>query len=87
MPTLTFLNNPQSIELPQDASLQECDSVLSFGCRAGACGACVIEITDGIKNLSIMENDEKDFLEFLGLNDGAHRLACQCTILGNVTIK
>ncbi|EKD91976.1 MAG: ferredoxin [uncultured bacterium] len=87
MPTVTFLSNSQSFELPRGASLQECDSILSFGCRAGACGACVIEIVDGQNNLSVMESDEKDFLEFLGLNNGSHRLACQCVILGSVTIK
>lgn len=87
MPTISFLNEDQVLELPKGASLQECDSVLSFGCRGGVCGACVIEVADGMKNLSIMERDEKDFLTFLGLNDDLHRLACQCTILGSVTIK
>ena len=87
MPTITFLSSTQSLELPKGASLQECDSVLSFGCRSGACGACVIEVADGMNNLSIMSRDEKDFLEFLGLNNGVHRLACQCAILGSVTIK
>ena len=87
MPTITFLNNPHSFELPKGASLQECDSILSFGCRAGACGACVIEITEGMDNLSAMSDGEKDFLAFLGLNDGAHRLACQCVVSGGVTIK
>ena len=87
MPIITFVSAHAALALPQNTSLQECDSILSFGCRAGACGACVIEIAEGMHNLSSMGFDEKDFLELLGLNDGKHRLACQCTILGNVTIK
>lgn len=87
MPTITFLSDGQVLELPKGASLQECDSILSFGCRSGACGACVIEVVDGMKNLSTIGQDEKDFLTFLGLSDDAHRLACQCVVLDSVTIK
>lgn len=75
------------IEVPLNTALTELDDYISFGCRAGACGACAIEIIKGSENLSAMDEDEKAFLDELALGESIYRLACQCKVLGNVKIK
>lgn len=54
-----------------------------FGCYAGACGACKIEILSGEDNLSELTEKETE----AGL-DKKNRYACQCKIKGGeVEIK
>lgn len=62
------------------------DSV-SFGCKVGACGACVVEVVEGLMNLGIKGSDEQRFLEVLGYSGEAFRLACQCRLNGAVRIR
>ncbi|RQS07946.1 ferredoxin [Burkholderia sp. Bp9002] len=86
---------PQEIEvpLPPGSSLTELEFELygqesiPFGCKAGTCGACVIEILAGGPQLGEKGNDERDFLERLGYPGDAFRLACQCRVNGPVTIR
>ena len=55
-----------------------------FACTEGVCGTCVIEVVDGMENLSPFTQEEKDFL---GEQD-KERLACQCKIkCGLVKLK
>lgn len=49
-----------------------------FACTEGVCGTCVIEVTEGMDNLTEMTQEEKDFL---GEQD-SERLACQCRMKG-----
>ncbi len=55
-----------------------------FACTEGVCGTCVVEVEEGMDNLSPFNQEEADFL-------GAcknERLACQCKLLqGNVKLK
>ena len=54
-----------------------------FSCEDGVCGTCLIEVEDGMDNLSICTKKEKN----MGI-DGNFRLACQCKIKdGEVKIK
>ena len=46
-----------------------------FACEDGMCGTCVIEIIEGMQNLSERNEKEND----MGLSEN-QRLACQCTI-------
>ena len=46
-----------------------------FGCKDGLCGTCLIEVTEGMENLSPRTDQEND----MGLRDN-WRLACQCKI-------
>ena len=56
---------------------------IAFGCEDGVCGTCMIEIEEGMENLSELNKKEKD----LGL-DGKYRLGCQCSIKsGLVKVK
>ena len=45
-----------------------------FACTEGVCGTCVIEVVQGMENLSPFTQEEKDFLG----EQGIERLACQC---------
>lgn len=55
-----------------------------FACSEGVCGTCVIEVVEGMENLSPFNDAETDFLGDLG----TERLACQCKINGGcVRIK
>ncbi len=55
-----------------------------FACTEGVCGTCVIEVTEGMENLSSFTQEEQDFLGELG----HERLACQCKLSGGcVKIK
>lgn len=74
-------------ELPNNTPLTELDSILNFGCRNAVCGACAIEVINGGDNLSAMQDNEFHFLNNLGLNTSSYRLACQCKVMGNITIK
>jgi ferredoxin len=60
---------------------------LIFGCRAGACGICVIEVTEGMENLSRCEANEAGLLEALGFHQQSMRLACQCRLHGDIVIN
>lgn len=59
---------------------------LRFGCCQGQCGTCVIKVEKGHDNLSRMTEQEKATLSAKQL-EPACRLACQCALLGDVTIQ
>lgn len=86
---------PQDAEvyLPKGNALTELEFELHgqesipFGCKAGACGACVIEVLEGIGNLGEQKEDELSFLTMLGYSGEEFRLACQCRLNGTVKIR
>lgn len=56
---------------------------VSFGCRKGVCGACVVEVLEGMENLSEKSSSESNF----DMREG-DRMMCQCSITsGEVAIK
>ncbi|MCB1118758.1 MAG: (2Fe-2S)-binding protein [Chlamydiia bacterium] len=86
MPKLTFEHNGEEVELAEDASIAEvCEEQgVPFACTEGVCGTCVIEVKEGMENLSEPTQEEDDFL---GADTCQERLACQCKIRkGNVKI-
>lgn len=75
-----IVENGSSLEAP----CEECG--VPFACSGGICGSCIIEIQEGMENLSEPTQAE---INFLG-NDGVlkERMACQCSIEdGTVRIK
>ena len=72
--------NEEEVELEDGASLQEaCEEAgVPFACTEGVCGTCVIEVHEGMENLSEPTQEE---LDFLGETE-VERLACQCKIKG-----
>ncbi len=86
MAHLNFKDTGDSFDLPDGSPLQEaCEEAgVPFACTEGICGTCVIEVLDGMENLSPFNQAEEDFLG----KQGCERLACQCRIhQGNVTVK
>lgn len=70
--------NEEEVELEDGVPLKEpCEEAgVPFACTEGVCGTCVIEVKEGMENLSEMTQEE---LDFLGETDD-ERLACQCNI-------
>jgi ferredoxin len=86
MPKLIFEDNQEEFEIPEDGSIIEaCEQAgVPFACTEGVCGTCVIEVTEGMENLSDFNQAEADFLGELD----RERLACQCRIKrGCVKVK
>ncbi len=86
MPKLIFENTGEEKELDEDSPIQEmCEEAgVPFACTEGVCGTCVIEVVEGMENLSNFTQEEKDFLG----DQDRERLACQCKIkCGSVKIK
>ena len=86
MAKLIFEPTGEEREINDNSALQEaCEEAgVPFACTEGVCGTCVIEIVDGMNNLSPITQEEKDFLG----EQETERLACQCKIAGGcVKIK
>lgn len=90
MPILTVKTDKKNINVELGASIIDVceneETSILFGCRDGACGACMIRVVENPNHLSKMEEHEKDFLETMAARED-ERLACQCKVLGDVTIE
>ena len=90
MPTLTIKTDRKSIEVEKGAAIidicEQHETSILFGCRDGACGACMVRVVANPQHLSAMEEHERDFLETMAARDD-ERLACQCKVLGDVTLE
>jgi ferredoxin len=90
MPTLTIKTDKKNIDVEAGAAIidvcENHDTSILFGCRDGACGACMVRVVENPQHLSSMEEHERDFLETMAARDD-ERLACQCKVLGDVTIE
>jgi ferredoxin len=77
---IIFDNTEEESVLPDGSPITEvCEEAgVPFACTEGVCGTCVIEVCEGMENLSSFTQEEQDFL---GEQD-RERLACQCKILG-----
>ncbi|MBM3207708.1 MAG: (2Fe-2S)-binding protein [Chlamydiae bacterium] len=80
MGKIIFDNTKEEVELDDGCPIaQVCeDAGVPFACTEGVCGTCVIEVVDGMENLSEFTQEEMDFL---GEQD-RERLACQCKLKG-----
>ncbi len=90
MPKVTITTDSKTIDVADGYALidlsEEHDTSILFGCRDGACGACMVKVLEGAQNLSPMQEDEKDFLETMAA-EPHERLACQCKVFGDVTLE
>lgn len=84
MPKITLQSTGQSVEgqkgQPLKQIIQDNGWAVPFACENGICGTCLIKIVSGGESLSPISEQEQMTLEAMGLNDGQHRLACQCEI-------
>lgn len=86
MAKLIFQDTKEEVEIPDGEEIASvCEQAgVPFACTEGVCGTCVIEVTEGMENLSDFNQAEADFLGDLQ----KERLACQCRIRGGcVRIK
>lgn len=90
MPKVQITTDDMTIEVAEGYALidmcEDYDTSILFGCRDGACGACMVRVLEGAENLSPMKDDEKDFLETLAA-EPEERLACQCKVYGDVKLE
>ena len=90
MPNLTIKTDKKTITVEHGALIidvcENQDTSILFGCRDGACGACMVRVLEHPENLSSIDDNEKDFLETMAARED-ERLACQCRILGDVTVE
>ena len=59
---------------------------ITFGCRRGECGACLIRVHDNPSHLHAPDVRERHVLDVLRAEPG-WRLACQCVIANDVRIS
>ena len=94
MPTVEFYFEKKKVEVGMNANLRGValahdidiyEGPFKFtNCHGlGLCGTCVVEILDGMQNLSPRTKAEENKLK--GLSPTL-RLACQCLVRGDVTV-
>lgn len=90
MPKVTIVTDDKTIDVPEGYALidmcEDYETSILFGCRDGACGACMVRVLEGAENLSPMQDDERDFLETMAAEPN-ERLACQCKVRGDVKLE
>lgn len=90
MPKVTITTDKKTIDVVDGYALidmcEDHDTSILFGCRDGACGACMVKVISGAEKLSPMQDNEKDFLETMAARPD-ERLACQCKVYGDVTLE
>ena len=84
MAKIIFEDTDSSVEVSDNSTIREpCEEAgVPFACSEGICGTCVIEVSEGMENLTDFTEEEEDFLGDLD----EERLACQCKIKGG-TVK
>lgn len=86
MGRLIFEHSGEEIQVPDgEGIITFCEEAgVPFACTEGVCGTCVIEVSEGMENLTAPTQEEKDFFG----DEGKERLACQCKLKqGCVKIK
>lgn len=74
---------------PLSLHLNAANSPLLFGCRAGLCGTCVIEVLEPSEENSpgAPSDDERDVLAIYAPDRPNARLACQIRATGPIKIR
>lgn len=86
MAKIIFIDLNEEFDVPDGSGLTEpCQKVgIPFACSEGVCGSCIVEVVEGMENLTEYTQEEEDFLGPLD----TERLACQCSIKqGTVKLK
>lgn len=75
-----IFNDEEEVEVPDGAPVKSvCEEAgVPFACEEGVCGTCIIEVEEGMENLSAFTEEEFDFLG----EQETERLGCQCRIKG-----
>ncbi|MFZ5877340.1 MAG: FAD-binding oxidoreductase [Nitrospirota bacterium] len=90
MPNVVFRQSGQAFSCePGDYLLDLVEAhggTIKFSCRAGACGACVIDVSATPDGLNPMSARERRTLESVGADLSKHRLACVTRVMGDLEI-
>lgn len=79
-------NEEEEFDIPPGSPIKSyCEEAgVPFACEEGVCGTCVIEVEEGMENLSEFTQEEADFLG----EQETERLACRCKIKsGSVKVR
>lgn len=91
MPKITFKNTNQQAIITAGGAIKDATKdqgwPIAYGCEDGVCGTCIVKVAEGKENISPMEEQEAQTLEMMCMNDGEHRLCCQCKANGDVAIE
>ena len=88
MAKLIFENTDEEKEMQDGESIASaCEEAgVPFACTEGICGTCIVEVAEGMDNLSEPSQAELDFLGDEGVKK--ERMSCQCKIKsGTVKIR
>jgi ferredoxin-NADP reductase len=90
MPKVSFKQSGQTVACePGDYLLDVAEAHgggITFSCRAGACGACVIDVSSTPDGLNPMSARERRTLESVGADLTRHRLACITRVMNDLEI-
>ncbi len=90
MPILTVMPEGKTFTVPMNARFLDIAfdqaTGLLFGCRAGACGTCMLRVVANPENISPIRKSERHFLDAVGAS-ADKRLACVSRIIGDVTVE
>lgn len=88
MPKVTFEHTNKSIEAGEGEWLydvsENAEGGIPFSCKAGACGTCATEVTEGRENLGEQSAREIRTLTSQGLDPSTYRLPCLCDVHGDI---
>ena len=75
-----IFNKDEVIQVKDDSPIEQaCEEAgVPFACSGGICGTCIVEVVDGMENLSDPTQAELNFLGEEGVCK--ERMACQCHI-------
>jgi len=86
-----FLDNGLVVDVERGTPFYDiCDTYetpVLLGCRAAACATCLIEVVEGVENLTPVTVSEEVMLEILAEGNPKARLACQCSVQGPLTVR
>jgi len=86
---LTFSDVDVTVTVPVGVRVIEVSekvgSGITYGCREGECGTCMMHVEKGRKNLSKPSALEEKVLRE-NMAGSQFRLACQAQVLGDVTV-
>ena len=90
MATITFEGEGKSCQVERDTKIMvACDQVassISFGCRRGVCGTCIIDVMEGLEHIAPPGMQEEDTRKEICAKAN-QRMACQARVRGDIKIR
>ncbi|WP_406053894.1 (2Fe-2S)-binding protein [Streptomyces sp. NBC_01077] len=87
---VTIRVGTQQVHVPAGSPLlnvsTEHNLPIVFGCRAGRCGTCLVQVVSGSANLRAPTVREEGILKVVDAEPD-WRLACQCIAFGDVHLR